>query len=333
MRHKKNNDTMNNDIGHSASRDAPLHSVIGCQDDTEAEHGMSSQCTLTALIKSRGLNADLPMMSLPTFSAPCLRRVVALLIFCAICYVRSHDGSRVQIEQVAPKSLQAGKTLRITRTERMGKPRCRNCLKAQNSSQLLPSPNQVWSHATNSRQRLQHAMQDATITAIEADMIMGIDTTYRANSTLEPIMGHPIMGHPLRSSDLSFETFLKMCTVPSTGRSRERVLQKHIKLDFKEPKVLEPAFNVLSRLRINPNGKTIFLNADVLPKSNARIAANDFFATCFRLIHDLEQTMVSHHSAVLLTIANRTTNRVDSVHASLLKRFSSCCYTIGRCWW
>lgn len=264
--------------------------------EAAADDDIGTECgTPSGLINERGFNSAAPM-SQSFFSARCVRRsALALLTIFVVCHVRSNDGTRAQMERVSQKSLQAGKTLRITRAEETGKSRCLKCqVKAQNSSQL-PSPNQAWSHATNSRQQLQRAMQDPTVTAIEADMLMGVDKMHGPNSTLQAIMGHPVLGRPVRSSDLSFETFMDMCTSP--GADRSRVLQKHIKLDFKEQAVLEPAFTALSRLRINPNGKTIFLNADILPQANARIEANDFLATCYRLIHNLEQTSVSYHSA------------------------------------
>ena len=164
----------------------------------------------------------------------------------------------------------------------------------------LPSPNQTWSHSTCSVSKLNRALRDSSITAIETDILMGwyvpsateemksssrslIDETNAPPSSPIPVRAddndterQPIMAHPpYNSSDLTFLNFKRMLG----GK-----LSKHLKLDFKDyesvPLVLNHLINGTSRnccnkdniefdghlQRFNPGGKyTIYLNADILP--------------------------------------------------------------------
>lgn len=137
---------------------------------------------------------------------------------------------------------------------------------------------------------MQNAMSDVGITAIEADILMGMDVdgkTITATShsssccwVQEPIMAHP----PDRTSDLSFSHFMALALKSSN------ILQKHLKLDFKEIEAVQPCLDTLNALPIlEPNGKFIFLNADIIPgpgRSNEDITvpAAPFFAQCQHLI-------------------------------------------------
>eukprot|EP00438_Fugacium_kawagutii_P013673 Skav213146 [mRNA] locus=scaffold107:562554:562847:+ [translate_table: standard] len=85
---------------------------------------------------------------------------------------------------------------------------------------IFPSAEQSWAHSCCSGSSLQAAFQRASVTAIEADILMG---TCTAN---QPEMEVPIMAHPpSKTSDLSFEDFWQRCLVE--GRH-------HLKLDFKD---------------------------------------------------------------------------------------------------
>jgi hypothetical protein len=106
--------------------------------------------------------------------------------------------------------------------------------------------------------------------AIEADILLGMDTGKVGGNTtrlcVEPIMAHP----PDRTSDLSFAHFMALAL-------KNTALQKHIKLDFKEIEAVQPCLDTLNTLPIYPNGKFIFLNADIIPgpgRSNEDISCS-----------------------------------------------------------
>ena len=102
-----------------------------------------------------------------------------------------------------------------------------------------------WSHATNSRAKLDKALADSTM-MIEADVSLGAEN--------EPIMAHP----PANTSDLSLEQFLE--SVLASTQSGEK---KGIKLDFKFLGVVEPSLVMLDKLRDKLN-IPVWLNADIL---------------------------------------------------------------------
>lgn len=173
-----------------------------------------------------------------------------------------------------------------------------------NTFHPLPSPHQQWSHSTCSISKLERALNDSNITAIETDILMGThvpsqndavqptnkDTEQDADDEEqllkyqeeEECLRQPIMAHPpYNSSDLTFPHFHSMLG--------ER-LTKHLKLDFKDvqsiPLVLSHILssdnypmNCTSKsnssampspssplMEWNPKGMyTIYLNADILP--------------------------------------------------------------------
>lgn len=153
----------------------------------------------------------------------------------------------------------------------------------------LPSPQQKWSHCTNSFEELIAALENDEITAIEADVLIGSVE----ERPLEPIMAHP----PKRTSNLSTQKFLEH-TVLST-----RVLRKHIKLDLKEMAVV-PLTLALLRRRLRghsasatnsvevaqpDDGNTVFLNADIYPGPGARnvaivVDADAFLEVCLEYL-------------------------------------------------
>ena len=102
-----------------------------------------------------------------------------------------------------------------------------------------------WSHATNSRAKLDKALTDSTM-MIEADVSLGAGN--------KPIMAHP----PANTSDLSLEQFLE--SVLASTQSGEK---KGIKLDFKFLGVVEPSLVMLDKLRDKMNFP-VWLNADIL---------------------------------------------------------------------
>lgn len=149
-------------------------------------------------------------------------------------------------------------------------------------NQQNPSSNQKWAHSTCSQYDLSLALSDSSITAIEADIVMGniclpIKKIYKFNYNyrVEPIMSHP----PYFTSDLSTKDFL----------IRTKHTSKHLKLDFKSYKTLIATFNYLrdiTKYDLYNFGRTIFFNADVLQGPGQRdkqptINADVFIQTCF----------------------------------------------------
>lgn len=147
----------------------------------------------------------------------------------------------------------------------------------------LPPPDQVWSHGTNSFAQFSEAIHDESITAIEADIVMGRDTSAQyCNTYVVPIMAHP----PSIHSDLSAAAFLDEAT---KSEKAERRLTKHIKLDFKEFDAVEPTLEAFKSLKVDNNGKIVFMNADILEgpgKSSVDITvpADAFVHKCLELI-------------------------------------------------
>lgn len=157
----------------------------------------------------------------------------------------------------------------------------------------MPSSEQTWAHSTVSKKLLSDALNDASITAIEVDILMGhekqndvsVDENMQHNAEMKPIMAHP----PDRYSDLTTREFLKRTSTIQKGEVN-RILKKHIKLDFKEIATVKPTLDIIDELGIygtsqtrktNVKGKSrettsliekeqkdisryIFLNADIL---------------------------------------------------------------------
>ncbi|KAI2503886.1 DUF2181-containing protein [Fragilaria crotonensis] len=117
----------------------------------------------------------------------------------------------------------------------------------------LPSSTQRWAHGTSSIAQMHTAIEDESITAIEADIVMGSETGNN-DSVLTPILAHP----PDRESDLSFRHFLNTSV-------RNGQIQKHLKLDFKEIEAVQPSFEIMKTMVFERNEKFVFLNADILP--------------------------------------------------------------------
>jgi len=124
----------------------------------------------------------------------------------------------------------------------------------------LPSPTQTWEHSCCSKRQLHSALTNPNITAIEADILMGvmIDGPSPGGSEIA-IMAHP----PSRTSDLSFQAFLDGCVTEA---------KHHIKLDFKDLRSLQLCLPQLAaaRLRLLQNGQVVWINADILPGPNRR---------------------------------------------------------------
>jgi hypothetical protein len=116
----------------------------------------------------------------------------------------------------------------------------------------------VWSHAVNSEEKLSKCLADNKLMIIESDI--------RISDEGKVIAAHP----PVKTSDLYFDDLIKKVAGKKKG----------IKLDFKDPEVLEYC---LKHLKSNPLDEPVILNADILQGNKAgepKIKANDFINIC-----------------------------------------------------
>lgn len=151
-----------------------------------------------------------------------------------------------------------------------------------------PRPQQIWVHSCCSKDKLERALSDPNVTAIEADIMMGGTPmvgggggSYSSSDDEPgrfPIMAHPpVISRKPPASDLTFTEFLERCMADGA---------RHLKLDFKELAAVEPCLvQLAARWRqLNANGQAIYLNADVLPGPNCRkrveIPASSFVPLC-----------------------------------------------------
>lgn len=191
-----------------------------------------------------------------------LSTTVSLVIFTSVSLVEVLVASQTSILETAETMIVTGNA--VTR---------------------LPPAYQEWTHSTTSVAMLTGALSNSSITAIETDILMGYDTSVdplRERAEI-PIAAHP----PAIESDLSVAKFIDTATASSTT-SGNRALLKHIKLDLKELRVVEPSLQEVTKVHVDGNGKMIYLNADILPgpgnRQDANIDANAFLSTCLRLI-------------------------------------------------
>jgi len=154
----------------------------------------------------------------------------------------------------------------------------------------LPKPNTLrWAHSVCSKDDLKIALLDNEVTAIEADIVLGLiedEKTKDVSSIIEPIMAHP----PVSVSDLSFTGFINRCMKYSKDCTRQQ--QKHLKLDFKDVESIDPALDILKKSITESLTfeKSIFLNADILKGPGGRrirqlpIEADKFMEKCLKFI-------------------------------------------------
>jgi len=148
-----------------------------------------------------------------------------------------------------------------------------------------PRPQQKWVHSCCSVSKLEAALRDPDVSAIEADIMM-LDASKVVGSAAAgagrvPTMAHPTLrGRAPASVDLTFADFLERCLADGT---------RHLKLDFKDPQAVEPCLELLASRwsQLHTNGQAVWLNADILPgpnaRSPARVPADTFVPLCRRL--------------------------------------------------
>ena len=176
----------------------------------------------------------------------------------------------------------------------------------------LPHPNLKWAHSTCSINDINKAINDYSVTAIEADLLMGLHYTFdhsTSEKSYSSPISQPIMAHPPNlESDLTTETFLQLVTEEDeTCSSGKRSLKKNIKLDFKDNEVIARTLEYIMNIRIISNdSKTIFLNADVIPgpgqrKSAPIINADEFILTCKRILkNDMENVSIDFYIILII---------------------------------
>lgn len=119
----------------------------------------------------------------------------------------------------------------------------------------------IWSHAVNSKEKLERTLNNPEVMLIESDIRISKDGAI--------IAAHP----PAIESDLSFDEL--MGKVAGTG--------KGIKLDFKDPETLIYCLNYLKKADLN---QPVILNADILQGNGAPIPkfkADEFIDNCLKL--------------------------------------------------
>lgn len=139
-----------------------------------------------------------------------------------------------------------------------------------------------WSHATNSASQLAKATSvSRPVDFVEADIVLEKDTG-------KPVMAHP----PATTSDLSFEAFverfveLALHPLGSTDGTASAARPLGLKLDFKDPRAVEPCLRILSAAVTKAGAAwrhPIWLNADLFtgPGGNpTKFNADEFLRQC-----------------------------------------------------
>jgi Uncharacterized conserved protein (DUF2181) len=119
----------------------------------------------------------------------------------------------------------------------------------------------TWSHATNSQEKLQIALNDPQLMMIEVDV--------RVNPEGNPVLAHP----PAVDSDLSFAEFIQIMANHHQG----------IKLDFKDAEILIPCLTILRESNLQ---QPVLLNAGILQGYRSyppKFSAVGFMALCKKI--------------------------------------------------
>lgn len=117
----------------------------------------------------------------------------------------------------------------------------------------------IWSHAINSKEKLERCLKDENVMVIESDIRMSDDGIV--------IAAHP----PVKASDLRFDELIEKVSETRKG----------IKLDFKDAEVLDYCFDYLNKHQLS---RPVILNTDILCGNNAnepKVSADYFIKSCF----------------------------------------------------
>lgn len=125
----------------------------------------------------------------------------------------------------------------------------------------------MWEHATNSKEKLQQALQSG-VHMIEADILL------RGTGVREPIMAHP----PATDSDINLQDWLAQVSTSNKG----------IKLDFKSLEAVLPSMKILNAVKDNLH-QPVWINADILlgPGGNVGVNAKEFLQTVTSFFPDV----------------------------------------------
>mmetsp|Transcript_15339 Transcript_15339/g.20146 ORF Transcript_15339/g.20146 Transcript_15339/m.20146 type:complete len:284 (-) Transcript_15339:389-1240(-) len=188
----------------------------------------------------------------------------------------------------------------------------------------LPEPPEVWVHSCCTRAKLSLAVKNLSISAVEADVLIGnvFDSSTNGKHVLEnvPIMAHP----PSRESDLSFDEFFKTCC--NEGKF-------HIKLDFKEFRAAEKCLPTVAKAlpKLLAENRMVYLNADILPGPGVspekynHIDADKFLSLCASVCPDAALSLgwkmqlptsvpySTYHIEAMISALNKHTIRGSSV--------------------
>ncbi|XP_069818961.1 protein FAM151B [Dendropsophus ebraccatus] len=125
----------------------------------------------------------------------------------------------------------------------------------------------LWEHATNSKEKLQKALQ-SDVHMIEADILL------RGTGDKEPIMAHP----PATDSDINLQEWLDKVSMSNKG----------IKLDFKSMEAVLPSMKILDTMRDNLH-QPVWINADILlgPGGTLRVDGTEFLQVVTSFFSDV----------------------------------------------
>jgi Uncharacterized conserved protein (DUF2181) len=191
----------------------------------------------------------------------------------------------------------------------------------------------AWAHGTNSLALFKDAMQSSAVASIECDVMMSSSPSdgdgeggwTTAGGIPEPILSHP----PRRDTDLTVAVMLSLLVATPNGGGGG-VLRKHLKLDFKEMRAVQPTFDLIQRAGLrNPFQRTLTLNADILPGPGRRgedpsiVPPSTFLETCLGFVE---------RSRKVLSVVDRTVRLFalkSTFQASVQIPFDHCCYFVG----
>jgi len=132
------------------------------------------------------------------------------------------------------------------------------------------SSSQRWWHSCCSVKDLELALEDESVSAIESDVVF-------SGSRGEAVMAHP----PVTESDLTFEAFM--------GMGVEALAVRHLKLDFKEERVLDECLKRVAKYveKMKERRQGLWLNADILAGpgcASSKFDADVFIRKCLEAV-------------------------------------------------
>ena len=140
----------------------------------------------------------------------------------------------------------------------------------------------TWAHAVNNTEKFERYLNSRDAMFIESDILLAKDGT--------PIAAHP----PASESNLVLADLLAGMKTSRQG----------LKLDFKDPKAVEPSLDLLKQAGL---AQPVLLNADILKGpggKSSKFEANEFIDRC-----------LSFYSQGILSLGWTTTNNADGEYS------------------